>query len=108
MPIFGKLADLYKTRTLFIVSIALFIIASILAGLSPNMTFLIVSRVFQGIGAGGNFALVYIALSDVSTPEKRGKTLSLASSIWGIAPFFRADAGWIYRHVFFLALDFFH
>lgn len=85
LPIFGKLADLYNTRTLFIVSIALFIIASVLAGLSPNMTFLIVSRVFQGIGAGGNFALVYIALSDVSTPEKRGKTLSLASSIWGIA-----------------------
>ena len=85
LPIFGKLADLYKTRTLFIVSIALFIIASVFAGLSPNMTFLIVARVFQGIGAGGNFALVYIALSDVSTPEKRGKTLSLASSIWGIA-----------------------
>ena len=85
LPIFGKLADLYNTRTLFIISIALFIIASVLAGLSPNMTFLIVSRVFQGIGAGGNFALVYIALSDVSTPENRGKTLSLASSIWGIA-----------------------
>jgi EmrB/QacA subfamily drug resistance transporter len=85
LPIFGKLADLYKTRTLFIVSIAIFITASIFAGLSPNMTFLIVVRVFQGIGAGGNFALVYIALSDVSPPENRGKTLSLASSIWGIA-----------------------
>jgi EmrB/QacA subfamily drug resistance transporter len=85
LPIFGKLADLYKTRTLFIASIALFIIASVFAGLSPNMTFLIVARVFQGIGAGGNFALVYIALSDVSTPERRGKTLSLASSICGIA-----------------------
>ena len=85
LPIFGKLADLYRTRALFIVSIALFIIASVLAGLAPNMTFLIIARVFQGIGAGGNFALVYIALSDVSTPEKRGKTLSLGSSVWGIA-----------------------
>jgi EmrB/QacA subfamily drug resistance transporter len=85
LPIFGKLADLYKTRTLFIISITIFIIASVFAGLSPNMTFLIVVRVFQGIGAGGNFALVYIALSDVSPPERRGKTLSLASSIWGIA-----------------------
>jgi EmrB/QacA subfamily drug resistance transporter len=85
LPIFGKLADLYKTRTLFVVSIAIFISASVLAGLSPNMTFLIIARVFQGIGAGGNFALVYIALSDISAPENRGKTLSLASSIWGIA-----------------------
>jgi EmrB/QacA subfamily drug resistance transporter len=85
LPIFGKLADLYKTKTLFLVSIGIFLIASVLAGMSPNMIFLIVFRVFQGIGAGGNFALVYIVLSDVSSPESRGKTLSLASSIWGIA-----------------------
>ncbi|MCK4986652.1 MAG: MFS transporter, partial [Desulfobacterales bacterium] len=85
LPIFGKLADLYKTRTLFLVSIGIFLIASVLAGLSSNMIFLIVFRVFQGIGAGGNFALVYIVLSDVSSPQSRGKTLSLASSIWGLA-----------------------
>lgn len=85
LPIFGKLADLYKTKTLFLVSIGIFLIASVLAGMSPNMIFLIVFRVLQGIGAGGNFALVYIVLSDVSSPERRGKTLSLGSSIWGIA-----------------------
>jgi EmrB/QacA subfamily drug resistance transporter len=85
LPIFGKLADLYKIRTLFLVSIGIFLIASVLAGLSSNMIFLIVLRVFQGIGAGGNFALVYIVLSDVSSPESRGKILSLASSIWGLA-----------------------
>jgi EmrB/QacA subfamily drug resistance transporter len=85
LPIFGKLADLHKTRTLFIVSITIFILASVFAGLSSNMTFLIIVRVFHGIGAGGTFSLVYIALSDVSSPERRGKTLSLASSIWGIA-----------------------
>ena len=85
LPIFGKLADLYKTRTLFIVSVSIFITASVFAGLSPTMTFLIIARLFQGIGAGSTFSLVYIALSDVSTPEYRGRTLSLASSIWGIA-----------------------
>ena len=85
LPIFGKLADLYKTKTLFLVSIGIFLVASVLAGLSSNMIFLIALRVFQGIGAGGNFALVYIVLSDVSSPQSRGKTLSLASSIWGIA-----------------------
>jgi MFS family permease len=49
------------------------------------MTQLIWSRVLQGIGAGGNFALVYIVLTDISAPEKRAKTLSLASFIWGLA-----------------------
>ncbi|MCF8105133.1 MAG: MFS transporter [Desulfohalobiaceae bacterium] len=85
LPIFGKLADLYQNKTLFLISTALFLLASVAAGCSPNMPFLIAARIFQGIGAGGNFALVYIILSDVSAPEKRGKMLSLASSIWGIS-----------------------
>ena len=49
------------------------------------MVTLIGARIVQGVGAGGIFALVYIVLADVSTPETRGRTLSLASSIWGIA-----------------------
>lgn len=85
LPVFGKLADLYPTKGLFLFSISIFLIASIAAGLSPSMGFLVVTRVFQGIGGGGIFALVYIVLSDVSKPEHRAKTLSLASSIWGIA-----------------------
>jgi EmrB/QacA subfamily drug resistance transporter len=85
LPIFGKLADLYKNRTLFLTSIGIFLAGSVMAGAAPNMTFLIVARVIQGIGAGGNFALVYIVLADVAPPQNRGRTISLASSIWGIA-----------------------
>ena len=85
LPIIGKLADLYDTKKLFIISISFFIIASIAAGLSNSMLFLVIARAFQGIGAGGNMALVYIVLSEVSTPEKRAKTLALGSFIWGIS-----------------------
>lgn len=85
LPVFGKLADLFKNKTIFLVSIGVFLLASILAGLSPNMTFLIICRVFQGIGAGGNFALVYIVLADISAPDQRARTMSYASSVWGIA-----------------------
>ncbi|WP_022666727.1 MFS transporter [Desulfospira joergensenii] len=85
LPVFGKLADLYDTRKLFLVSISLFLLASAAAGASPSMAFLVAARVVQGIGAGGNFALVYIVLSDVALPGRRARTLSLASSIWGIS-----------------------
>ena len=85
LPIFGKLADLYKNRSLFIGAILLFSLSSAAAGCAVNMVTLIVARVIQGIAAGGVFALVYIVLADVSAPETRGRTLSLASSIWGIA-----------------------
>ena len=85
LPVFGKLADIFKSRRLYIISICIFLLGSILAGLAQSMMQLILSRVLQGIGAGGNFALVYIVLADVSSPENRGKTLSLGSFIWGLA-----------------------
>jgi EmrB/QacA subfamily drug resistance transporter len=85
LPIFGKLADLFRNRYLFIIAIALFSLSSAAAGCAVNMVTLISARVVQGIGAGGIFALVYIVLADVSSPSTRGRTLSLASSIWGIA-----------------------
>jgi len=85
LPVFGKLADIFRSRRLYIISISIFLLGSILAGLAQNMMQLIFSRVLQGIGAGGNFALVYVVLTDVSKPENRGKTLSLGSFIWGLA-----------------------
>jgi EmrB/QacA subfamily drug resistance transporter len=85
LPIFGKLSDLYKSRNLFITAIGLFIVSSVLAGCAVNMIALIIARAFQGIGAGAIFALVYVVLADISPPQSRGRTLSLASSVWGIA-----------------------
>ncbi len=85
LPVFGKLADLFKSKTLFSISIGIFLLGSIFAGLAQSMTQLILARTLQGIGAGGNFALVYIVLADISSAENRGKTLSLASFIWGLA-----------------------
>jgi len=46
---------------------------------------MVIARAVQGIGAGGNMALVYIVLSDVSAPEKKAKTLVLGSLVWGIS-----------------------
>ena len=110
LPIFGKLSDLYKCRNLFLVSIGTFLLASAAAGCAWNMTALILFRVVQGVGAGGIFALVYIILADVAAPEKRGRTLSTASSVWGIASVLGPTLGGIivtygsWRWVFFLNL----
>ncbi len=108
LPIFGKLADLFPVKRLFMVSIGLFLVSSIAAGVSPNMVSLIVARVFQGIAAGGNFALVYIVLSDMAPPGKRAQTLSLASIIWGLASILGPTVGGVmvtwfsWRWVFFI------
>jgi len=108
LPVFGKLADLYSNKRIFMISIGIFLLSSIAAGLSPNMMALIVCRVFQGIGAGGNFALVYIVLADISRPGQRAKTMSFASSIWGIASVIGPTLGGVivsyfsWRWIFFI------
>jgi EmrB/QacA subfamily drug resistance transporter len=108
LPVFGKLADRYCTRRLFLFSITVFLLASLAAGAAPSMSFLISARVCQGIGSGGIFSLVYIVLSDISPPGKRGKTLSLASSVWGISSIIGPTLGGVivtyvsWRWIFFL------
>jgi MFS family permease len=44
LPIFGKLADIYRTKPLYVVSILIFIVASLAAGFAKSMLFLIVCR----------------------------------------------------------------
>ncbi len=50
VPISGRIADRYGTRTVFAGATALFIVASLLCGLATSDTYLIASRFLQGIG----------------------------------------------------------
>ena len=85
LPIFGKLADILPTRALYQAAIGLFVAGSLAAGFAESMEVLIACRAVQGVGAGGSFALVYVVLTDISSPETRAKALSLGSVIWGLA-----------------------
>jgi EmrB/QacA subfamily drug resistance transporter len=85
LPLFGKLADILPTRSLYQVAIGLFVAGSLAAGFAESMEVLIICRAVQGVGAGGSFALVYVVLTDISSPETRAKALSLGSFIWGLA-----------------------
>src|SRR6195256_1466916 len=47
----GSAADLYGRRRIFLLGLAVFITASIVCGLAPDITVLIISRAVQGLGA---------------------------------------------------------
>ena len=53
MPVYGKLGDLIGRKGLFIGAISIFMAGSIVGGLAPDMTWLIVGRAVQGLGGGG-------------------------------------------------------
>ncbi|MEU8425361.1 MDR family MFS transporter [Micromonospora sp. NPDC048835] len=84
-PLYGKMADLYGRRPVFLFSIGTFLVGSLLAGLSQNMTQLIVTRGIQGLGAGGLLTLAFTIISDVVSPRERGKYQGLFGAVFGIS-----------------------
>ncbi|SCL17575.1 drug resistance transporter, EmrB/QacA subfamily [Micromonospora rhizosphaerae] len=84
-PLYGKMADLYGRRPVFIFSIGTFLLGSLLAGLSQNMTQLIVTRGVQGLGAGGLMTLAFTIISDVVSPRERGRYQGLFGAVFGIS-----------------------
>ena len=110
LPIFGKLADLYSSKRLFLFALSTFLLASLGAGFSPNMTWLIIARAIQGVGAGGIFALIFIILATVSTPAQRARTMSLESVAFGAASVLGPTLGGVivtyasWRWIFFIQL----
>jgi len=72
-PIYGKLADLYGPKKIFIFAIVVFLVGSALSGMSQNMEELIAFRALQGLGGGGLMALVFTIIGQIVSPAERGK-----------------------------------
>lgn len=84
-PIFGKLADLFGRKKIFMISISLFLVGSMLCGISQTMQQLVIFRLIQGVGAGGLLPLSQTIIGDIYQFEQRAKVQGWISSIWGIA-----------------------
>lgn len=84
-PLYGKMADLYGRRPVFLFSIGTFLVGSLLAGLSQDMTQLIVTRGIQGLGAGGLMTLAFVIISDVVSPRERGRYQGLFGAVFGLS-----------------------
>jgi EmrB/QacA subfamily drug resistance transporter len=77
---FGRLSDIFGRRKLFILGLTVSTLASFLGGFATSVPVLIVSRVFQGFGAGMTFNNSVAILTSVFSPEERGKALGISQS----------------------------
>jgi EmrB/QacA subfamily drug resistance transporter len=85
VPLWGKMADLYNKKLLIQLSLLLFVGGSLIAGLTPDVGILIVSRVVQGIGAGGMGALALIVMAAMIPPRELGRYSGLFGAVFGVA-----------------------
>jgi MFS family permease len=85
IPLYGKLADLYGRKNVFIFGVSLFIFGSALCGLARSMYTLILFRAIQGIGAGAVLPISQTIIGDIYNLEERARVQGYLSSVWGIA-----------------------
>lgn len=84
-PLYGKISDIYGRRPVFQFAIITFLLGSLLAGASANMTQLIATRALQGLGAGGLMALTFVIIGDIVPPRERGKYQGYFGAVWGLS-----------------------
>ncbi|MCU1489562.1 MAG: drug resistance transporter, EmrB/QacA subfamily [Acidimicrobiaceae bacterium] len=82
-PLYGKLGDLYGRKRLFQFAIVIFLVGSVLSGLSSTMYELIIFRGVQGIGSGGLMTLAMAIVGDVIPPRQRGRYQGYFGVIFG-------------------------
>src|SRR5579859_2186152 len=85
VPIYGKLADLYGRKPIFLFGSALFLLGSIASGAAQTMEQLIVFRAIQGLGAGAVLPIVLTIIGDIFSLEERARIQGLFSGVWGIS-----------------------
>ena len=89
----GRLGDLYSRRTMFLVGLAVFGLASLGCALAPDTLTLIVFRIVQGIAAGIQMPQVLGLVQQLFRGEARGRAFGLFGAIVGLSTAFGPTLG---------------
>ncbi|MFJ2033088.1 MDR family MFS transporter [Streptosporangium sp. NPDC087985] len=93
-PIWGKIGDLYGRKNIFLASIVIFMIGSVLCGMAGSemlggptdgMAQLIAFRALQGLGAGGLMVNAMAIIGDLVPPRERGQYQGIMAAVMSLA-----------------------
>ena len=85
IPLYGRLADRYGARPLFLLGVAVFSAGSLLSALAPNFSLLLAARIVQAIGGAAVPGLGMTLASRAYGPESRGAVLGVIAATIGLA-----------------------
>lgn len=107
IPLVGWSVGRFGARTMWLVTLSLFLLGSVLSGLAWSAGSLIGFRVVQGLGGGMILPLSQLTLARAAGPERLGRMMGVAGLIGQIAPISGPILGgvlvdsWGWRWVFF-------
>ena len=84
-PIFGRLTELFSRKAILLWAVLIFLLGSVLSGLSQNMAQLILFRGLQGVGGGALFALALTTIAVLFPPRERGKLAGAFGALFGLS-----------------------
>ncbi len=84
-PLYGKLSDIFGRRPIFIIGVSIFLLGSLLCGISQEMWQFLVFRGFQGLGAGALFPIALAIIGDIFAPSERGKYQGYFGAVFGVS-----------------------
>jgi EmrB/QacA subfamily drug resistance transporter len=81
----GRLGDIFGRRLTFLIGVALFTISSATAGLAPDTTSLVASRVVQGVGGALMMPATLSIVTNAFPPAERGKAIGTWAGVSALA-----------------------
>ncbi|MDQ2838850.1 MAG: MFS transporter [Actinomycetota bacterium] len=84
-PLYGKLSDMYGRKKFYLFAISIFLVGSVLSGMSTSMGELASFRAIQGLGAGGLMALAFAIIADIVSPRERAKYQGYFMAVFGLS-----------------------
>lgn len=84
-PLWGKLSDLFSKKLLVQIALVIYVLGSVVAGMSTSSGMLIACRVVQGVGVGGLSALAQIVMAAMISPRERGRYSGYLGAVFAVA-----------------------
>lgn len=82
--VFGRITDRVGRRKIFILTLAIYLIGSGLAGLSWNFAVLAAFRFVAGLGIGGEYSAINSAIDELIPSHYRGRVdIAINGTYWG-------------------------
>jgi EmrB/QacA subfamily drug resistance transporter len=84
-PIYGRLADIYGRKPVFVAGSSVFLVGSAACGFTWSMASLVVFRIIQGLGAGCIQSVATTIVGDIYAPSDRARVQGWLSGVWALA-----------------------